>query len=197
MALVSTVFAAWLGSMFLYSSSLKLADQRRLGQEVVNYRLLPTSVARVVGQTLPWIELLTASILLARPAQMVGALLAVGLGSVFATASASALIRKIDVSCGCAGHARGSRANSMTVMRACTIITTGGVLSAGRAGPMPPALLGAIAAISLVPAMIALRGQRKVAQAGNAAAGTSSHEIRRLTDLLAKPLQGALQIKSD
>lgn len=188
MTVVSTIFAAWLGSMFLYSAGLKFADYPRSAQNVVNYRLLPVPLGTAAGLALPWVELVAAVALLSAPASRTGQAIATGLGLIFVASSASVIARKIDVACGCAGSTSGASSGVITCLRGCTIVIAGFSLMFERANAMPTVVLAMVVALSLTPAMISF-GYRIVA-ARHVRLANRLHQrgVAQLLRLLALPL---------
>ena len=196
MTLASTVLAAWLGSMFLYSAALKFADYPRSAQAVLNYRVLPTSFATGVGLVLPWVELAVAISLLCVPAWRPGAAIAVGLGSVFVLSSVSVLWRKIDISCGCAGSNGGDRVGVVTCLRACAIVAAGSALMIGRASAMPRLALGAVVVLSLAPALISFGRRIIAAQQARAEKASQERDVVQLLNLLASPFPDVADVRA-
>jgi putative oxidoreductase len=100
--------AAWaLAAVFAYAAAAKVADPAAFAQAVGNYRLLPAGLAAPAALLLPWWELGAAAALLFPAWRRAGALLALALAAVFAAAVASALLRGLDISCGCFGAGSG------------------------------------------------------------------------------------------
>ena len=94
-----------LGALFVYAAVLKLADLALFAEEIANYQMLPARVVPLVAVTVPGVEiaagLLLALGLWARAAALViGALLVV-----FIAGLSQALLRGIDLRCGCFGGA--------------------------------------------------------------------------------------------
>lgn len=95
---------AWLGSLFVYSAGLKLAQHDHGRSSVKGYKLLPARLATPAGLLLPWVELLTALSLLLGRFYPLGPLLGAFLGTSFASSSFAVLRQKADVPCGCTGN---------------------------------------------------------------------------------------------
>ena len=100
---VSTAARVVLGGVFLVAGGLKVIDPQSSVAAVRAYRLLPTSVATIVGWGLPFAEVALGLLLLAGVAtRLVAAAVAVLL-MVFIAAVASAAIRGLSIDCGCFG----------------------------------------------------------------------------------------------
>jgi uncharacterized membrane protein YphA (DoxX/SURF4 family) len=107
LVLVSRVF---IGLLFIISSLDKIVDPAAFARAVSNYGLLPAFVPPVIATILPWTELLCGlcvlfGFMLRGSSLLLGTMLAV-----FTLAVISALLRGMDISCGCftqdpaAGH---------------------------------------------------------------------------------------------
>jgi hypothetical protein len=195
MTLASTILAAWLGSMFVYSATGKLADYRRSSRSILAYRILPEAVAVGAGLLLPWVELAAGVSLLSAPAWRSGSIVATSLGLVFLLASGSVLARKIDVSCGCAASST-DRVSLITCARACAIVAAGSVLLAGRASPLPPAALAVIAGLSVAPALVLVSRKAIAARRDRAARALPEQDVAHLLDVLASPLPDDPEVES-
>jgi putative oxidoreductase len=92
-----------LGGLFIWAAVTKLPDMAGFAQDVANYRVVPATVVPFVAAAVVGIELLAGVALvsgwMARPAAIVIAAL---LG-VFTVFIAQALLRGIDLRCGCFG----------------------------------------------------------------------------------------------
>ena len=131
---MSTIIAMlrfWLGSMFLYSSGLKLANYSQATKAVENYQILPREANTIVGLSLPWLELLAAILTLKGRPRLVGPIITGMLGVSFAYASNHTIQRKADVPCGCSGTEH-DKVNSVTLLRAITIVLSSALLLVGQ-----------------------------------------------------------------
>jgi uncharacterized membrane protein YphA (DoxX/SURF4 family) len=91
------------GGLFLYAASTKLPDMATFAGEVANYRMLPGSVVAFVAALVVGVEIVAGAALVigvfARPA----AIAISGLLVVFIAGLSQALLRGIDLKCGCFG----------------------------------------------------------------------------------------------
>lgn len=184
----------WVTTLFVYSGSMKVVDFEASRAAVLGYRLVPDRAAGVIGSLLPAVELATSVLLIVAATRTTGAIIAAGLGATFAVAAATALVRGLDVSCGCAG--RNGRLNRLTFIRAVTL-----VVAAAAVITLSPALdtvvAGVAAALALVPAGLLVR-QRLVdrrarghrSQAGHVYRRASEAEVAELAALIARPPSG-------
>ena len=104
-----------LGALFLWAAITKLPDMAAFAQDVANYRVVPPLAVPFVASAVVGIELLAGVALIAgflvRPAAVVLA----GLLAVFTVFLTQALLRGIDLRCGCFGG--DERASWWTVAR--------------------------------------------------------------------------------
>jgi uncharacterized membrane protein YphA (DoxX/SURF4 family) len=100
---VSTAARVILGGVFLVAGGLKVIDPQSSVAAVRAYRLLPTSVATIVGWGQPFVEVALGLLLLAGVATRLVAAAAAVLLVVFIAAVASAAIRGLSIDCGCFG----------------------------------------------------------------------------------------------
>lgn len=97
------VAAQWVGLTFAFASAGKFLDRTAAVTAVERFQLPPTSVARIVGTLLPWIELLLALSLIVGVAARAGAGVAIALLLLFSIAQATVLVQGRRVECGCFG----------------------------------------------------------------------------------------------
>jgi uncharacterized membrane protein YphA (DoxX/SURF4 family) len=107
LVLLSRMF---IGLLFIVSSLDKIVDTAAFARSIANYGLLPSWMPSMVATVLPWIELLCGfgvlfGLFLRGSSFLLSAMLAL-----FTLAVISALLRGLDISCGCftqdptAGH---------------------------------------------------------------------------------------------
>lgn len=101
-ALVALVRVA-LGATFLAAAATKLPDMAAFAEIVANYRLVPPSLVPAAAAVVIGLELVTGALLVAGRGARAAALVAGGLLALFAAGLASALLRGIDLRCGCFG----------------------------------------------------------------------------------------------
>jgi putative oxidoreductase len=98
-----------LGVVFIYASADKIAHPGAFAESIYNYRMLPHWSINVMAIVMPWLELICGALIIAGvflrgSALMIGVML-----GVFIIAISAALLRGLDISCGCftveGGHA--------------------------------------------------------------------------------------------
>jgi putative oxidoreductase len=106
-----------LGALFLVAGALKLRDPYAFALEISNYQLFP-ALAPWLAAALPATEIVVGVALVAGPRPWVraGALAAALLLGAFTVAATSAVVRGVNISCGCFGADSGP-VTWLTVLR--------------------------------------------------------------------------------
>lgn len=97
------VCRAVLGGLFVWASFTKLTDLHAFAEELANYQLLPARVVPWIASTLPGIELVCGLALVAGVRARAASLVVAGMLVVFIAGLSQALVRGIDLRCGCFG----------------------------------------------------------------------------------------------
>jgi hypothetical protein len=127
--LVTTLARIVVATMLGVSAYWKLTRPGAFLEAVVEYQLVPFSLALVVASWLPWLELVVALALTTRWYRG-AALVAVLLGVVFIVAQSSVLMRGLSVACGCFGPTD-ERVGAYSLIRSVVFAACAG-LSLGR-----------------------------------------------------------------
>lgn len=90
-----------LGAVFAYAGVVKIADVVGFAGEIGHYQLLPYAWNFLVAATLPYVELLCGLLLVLNRRIQPALLILFALNLVFIAALSSALIRGLDIGCGC------------------------------------------------------------------------------------------------
>ncbi|HEV8634848.1 MAG TPA: MauE/DoxX family redox-associated membrane protein [Chloroflexota bacterium] len=186
MAVISTILAAWLGSMFVYSAGLKIARYDHARGFLRPYAILPPRLASAAGILLPWVELATGILLLFGLPSPVGPLLGTALGASFAYGSFQVLRRRADVPCGCTG-ATDDRVNRTTLLRALVIALSGLFILVNGATRPPVSVVVPLVLLSLVPAGVGVYRRTRATQQHQRHAQRLQEELIRLRRVLAAP----------
>jgi len=91
----------FLGVLLVVVSADKIADPAAFAQSIQDYRIISGTATMVLATILPWLELLCGLALIAGVLVQASALLSGALLIVFTMAVISALVRGLDISCGC------------------------------------------------------------------------------------------------
>lgn len=100
---LSVLFRLLVGVAFVWAGLVKIADAGAFEEGLINYRMLPPSLIPVVAVTLPPIEVAAGVCLVLGVLCRGAALLATSMLAVFTAAIVQAILRGINVECGCFG----------------------------------------------------------------------------------------------
>jgi putative oxidoreductase len=92
-----------LGALFLWAAATKLPDLSAFAQDLANYRLLPGVLVPWAATAVVGIEIVAGLALVTGFAARPAAVIAAGLLGAFIVFLAQALLRGIDLRCGCFG----------------------------------------------------------------------------------------------
>jgi uncharacterized membrane protein YphA (DoxX/SURF4 family) len=97
------VFAARLilGVVFIYASLEKIQNPAGFAQAIYNYRMVPEALINIMAIVLPWLELICGILIIVGVFVRGSALLIGAMLAVFIVALSSAILRGLDISCGC------------------------------------------------------------------------------------------------
>jgi uncharacterized membrane protein YphA (DoxX/SURF4 family) len=90
-----------LGGVFMYASFDKMANPQAFADIIDNYRILPVQLVNPLAIFLPWIEFITGLFLITGKWVKGSLLLYSTLLIIFIAGLSQALIRGLDISCGC------------------------------------------------------------------------------------------------
>jgi len=90
-----------IGGIFIYTAWPKLLRPDEFARLVYGYRMLHPDLVNLAGITLPWIELVAGLFLVIGILPRSSALVLAGLLGLFIVAGFLALVRGLDISCGC------------------------------------------------------------------------------------------------
>lgn len=90
-----------LGGIFIYTSYPKLLRPDEFARLVYGYRIVHADMVNLVGITMPWIELAAGVFLVVGIIPRSSALVIAGMLGVFIAAGFLALMRGLEISCGC------------------------------------------------------------------------------------------------
>jgi putative oxidoreductase len=106
-----------LGAIFIYASWHKILAPEEFARSIVNYRILPGESVNLLAIVLPWIELVCGLLLVLGLFTGGSILLVAFMMTVFLVAIGSALVRGIDISCGCFASDGADRVNILFLIR--------------------------------------------------------------------------------
>jgi hypothetical protein len=119
-----------LGAIFLYAAVTKVPDMAAFAQDVANYRLVPAPIVPWAAAAVVGIEVVVGLALVTGVFTRAAALVAGGMLLVFIGGLSQALLRGIDLKCGCFGG--DDAATWWTVLRDLGMLAPAVVLLAWR-----------------------------------------------------------------
>jgi uncharacterized membrane protein YphA (DoxX/SURF4 family) len=104
------------GGLLLYAGVVKLGDMSAVADDVSHYKILPEAVHNIFGIMLPWNEVVIGLMLLLGLWTRAVSLLSAALFMIFIIAVTQALLRGIDIRCGCFGKAGSAQIGIHTLL---------------------------------------------------------------------------------
>jgi len=90
-----------LGIVFIWASVDKIINPEQFAEMIYNYKLVPSIIINSMATILPWLELFTGTALIIGFWERGALLIFNSLIIIFMVALTSALIRGLDIQCGC------------------------------------------------------------------------------------------------
>jgi putative oxidoreductase len=98
---VAIILRWGIAGLFIYAGFSKILDPTSFVKAIDNYQILPYFWVTIAAIILPWIEVLCGVFLIFSKFRLGAAFILFGLSVIFFIAIASAVIRGLDISCGC------------------------------------------------------------------------------------------------
>lgn len=124
------LFRLILGAVFIWASLDKIAHVGDFSRAIHNYKIVPIAIENIMAIALPWIELFAGLFLIIGYKVKGAAALVSFLLAVFIVAIGAALVRNLDISCGCFDTKEGVKIGLdllfrdilMLIMSACIVL---------------------------------------------------------------------------
>jgi len=100
-ATIAIIIRLLLGFLFLYSALDKILAPAKFAEVIYNYRLLPVELLNICAIIVPWIEITIGMTLLLGVWVTASSLLLSGLTIIFIGLLLSAIVRGLNIECGC------------------------------------------------------------------------------------------------
>lgn len=91
----------FLGAVFIYAAIGKIIQPQFFAEQINNYQMLPYILVTILAVTLPWIEFICGVLLIWGKWLKGASFIVLLLNFVFIIAIASAMVRGLDIECGC------------------------------------------------------------------------------------------------
>jgi uncharacterized membrane protein YphA (DoxX/SURF4 family) len=106
----------YLALVFIISGLDKINDLNGFAQSIENYRLIPVEFVNIFAIIIPWIEVVTGGLLLLGIFIKENSLLIFLLLLVFTLSILSAVLRNLDIDCGCQGTFDGQKVGILKII---------------------------------------------------------------------------------
>ncbi|MFZ1290100.1 MAG: MauE/DoxX family redox-associated membrane protein [Melioribacteraceae bacterium] len=106
----------YLALYFILSGLAKINNLEIFTYSIENYRLFPIEFINILAITIPWIEVISGTLLLLGIFIKENALIIASLLMVFTFAVISAVLRNLDIDCGCQGTLDGQKVGMLKII---------------------------------------------------------------------------------
>jgi putative oxidoreductase len=117
------------GGAFIVAGVLKILDPAQFSTSIANYRVLPHELNNLVAITLPWVEVIAGLALVGGLWPRSAAFVITGMTAMFAVLIVSALVRGLNITCGCFGTVGGTNVGLQNLAIDSTLLVMAGFLS--------------------------------------------------------------------
>jgi putative oxidoreductase len=107
--LLSLLFRLFVGVVFVYASFYKIVEPEQFARSITYYKATPLGFVNLMAIVIPWLELFTGILLILGVLSRSSALIIGTMLLIFIAAISQALLRDIDISCGCFRSEGGER----------------------------------------------------------------------------------------
>jgi putative oxidoreductase len=136
---VLLVVRLFLGGVFIYAGLLKIQAPQAFADSIASFRLLPDELISLLALTLPAFEVIIGSLLILGRLRRLTSFGVLVLCGIFFLALSSALIRNLQVDCGCFGGGQPSVWKTwFSLGRDMVLIGAGYLLYRASAGKIAP-----------------------------------------------------------
>jgi uncharacterized membrane protein YphA (DoxX/SURF4 family) len=126
-----------LGALFLWASTTKVPDMAAFAESVANYRIVPPALVPAAAAAVIGVEIVAGAALLLNVWARASAWVLAALLAVYTVGLSSALVRGIDLACGCFGG--NDLATWWTVLRDVVLLAMAVGVALTAPGRMPSA----------------------------------------------------------
>lgn len=113
---IIAITGIYLALVFILSGIDKINDLSGFAQSIENYRILPVYLVNFFAIIIPWIEVVTGSLLLLGIFIKENATIIFYLLLVFTISIVSAVLRDLDIDCGCQGTFDGKKVGLLKII---------------------------------------------------------------------------------
>jgi putative oxidoreductase len=105
----------YLALVFILSGLDKINNLAGFAESIENYRILPEQIINIVAIIIPWLELIAGALLLMGYYIKENSLISLALLVVFTFAVFSAVLRNLNIDCGCFGTFNGQKVGMLKI----------------------------------------------------------------------------------
>jgi putative oxidoreductase len=91
----------FLGALFIFAGTGKILNPSAFAESIDNYRMLPYILVTLMAIILPWVEVIAGLLLVIGRWVKASSFIIIILNAIFIFALSSAIIRGLDIGCGC------------------------------------------------------------------------------------------------
>lgn len=106
----------YLSLIFIISGLDKINDLATFAQSIENYRILPSYFVNIFAAIIPWIEVVSGGLLLLGIFIKENSAIILTMLTIFTVAILSAVIRDLDIDCGCQGTYDGQKVGLLKII---------------------------------------------------------------------------------
>lgn len=106
----------YLALVFILSGLDKINDLTTFAQSIENYRILPIGIVNIIAIIIPWLELVAGGLLLLGFYIKENSTIILSLLIVFTISVISAVLRNLDIDCGCQGTSDGQKVGMLKII---------------------------------------------------------------------------------
>lgn len=117
-----------LGTVFVYAGLLKAGDLVAFAGNIAAYQILPYWANYFVAAILPWLEICCGLLLIVGRKVRAASALVILLNVVFIIALSAALIRGLDIDCGCFKQDGGSKTTALQALLRDLVLLAAGII---------------------------------------------------------------------
>ncbi len=112
----------YLALVFILSGFDKISNLAAFATSIENYDILPIHIINLIAIVIPWIEVITGGLLLLGFYIKENSIIIATLLTVFTLALLSAVLRNLDIDCGCQGTFDGQKVGMLKIIENVSLI---------------------------------------------------------------------------
>jgi uncharacterized membrane protein YphA (DoxX/SURF4 family) len=102
--LLPWVLRLFVAGLFIYAAVIKIDDPTKFAKDIRNYEMFPPTTTNIMAYTIPWLELMTAVLLVTGFWRLEARILIGSMLGAFTVLKLIALLQGLPLDCGCFGN---------------------------------------------------------------------------------------------